>query len=135
MIFSNHWSDERYELGGDEEIALEFEILGGSDSPRFQLSLKHKPSGLTSTFSYHAWSDSATAWSRPEVEYPEQPPPGLYTFSSSLMNVAFERHTNHNSDFERLKTWDEKPSTYPLIIYWESEDAPVGVNTEISTES
>ena len=28
----------------------------------------------------------------------------------------------------------EKPSTYPLTVSWESEDAPGGVNIEISTE-
>ena len=61
MIFSNHWSDERYELGGDEEIALQFEMLGGSDSPRFQFSLEHKPSSVVFIFFYHAWSHSATA--------------------------------------------------------------------------
>lgn len=109
-------------------------MLEGSNFSRFQLNLKHKPSDMMSTFFYHAWWHFATAWSRFEINYSEQFFFfDLYTFSSSLMNVTFERDTNYSSNVERLKTWDEKSSTYFFTVSWEFEDASID-NIKISTK-
>ena len=136
LIFSNHWSEEVFELGGSDEIKLEFEMLGGSDSPRFQLLLKHMPSGVVSTFSYPAWGNASRDWPRPVVQYPSQPPMKQYTFSSALKNIIFRRCENYSEKINKLKNWTIKPdtNTYPLQIYWESEEAPIAINIGISTQ-
>lgn len=135
ISFWSPWSEEQYILAGDDEIDLKFEMIGGSDCPQFQLVFRHISSDAKSFFSYHAWSRDHNSEPRPVVTYPEAPPPGPYTFSTSLMYVKFERRTRYSSDVEKVKTWAEKSSTYPLVISWTAQEPPVGISTTLTTNS
>ena len=121
-------------LGGDGEIELYFEITGGSDCPRFQLTFKHLPSDQESSFSYLAWSRSMNALPRPEVDYPDLPMPGQYTFSSFLSDVQFERHPSYPPAFDAIRTWRDQEWNYPLRVHWRSEESPIGINVDLATQ-
>lgn len=136
IVFSNDSDPSReYQLAGDENIELRLEITGGSDCPSFQLSFKHSPTDQVSSFTYLAWSRHLTSTPRPEVDYPDIPPPGQFTLSSSLMDVKFERMKSYPPTIEALRTWPDKDWNYPLKISWKSKESPIGINVDLATDN
>jgi hypothetical protein len=112
---------------------LKFEILGGSDTPHFKLTLRHKMSDTESSFVYLAWSTTATFSLRSQVNYPDVPLAESFTFSSFLRDVTFREISRYHADIEACMSWRMTPTVEPLIAFWLSDETLIGMNLKLST--
>jgi hypothetical protein len=124
-----------HQLSSDEDLNLRFEILRGSDISQFKLNLKYKRSNVESSLIYLSWSNTGTSYPRSVTEYPEDSGPEPHTFSSFLRGVTFRKVTCYDEDVEAARTWHVTSGNYSLIVPWLSDEAPIGKNLKISTQT